>query len=453
VKKDPVLIIGAGIGGLSTAAYLSRKGISSIILEQSSHVGGRCCTREIAGYSHEIGALYLGGAVFRNLREIYGVECKTVPVRCGVKVNNEIVDVKWGIRSLWRIHKCGIGWRDIIAFACRYTKAIKRDDFSESDSMGDVFDSLTHNDTLKKVLLAAAGQSGISPYQLPARNLSPRHPIAQYRLLEPEYIRGGNGELAKILSEVAMQNCSIKFNQKVKKILIINGFTAAVQTDCDEYKARIVVSNAGLKKTVQNMTDQDVWPEYYYKRVFMTGETLKVVNIFMTIDRRYAFPGGYSIYILPYDICREFELLERGQYPEKSMFILHVPSVIDDLSKDVHRATLQFYLPRAEFIAKDCERQANKILKEGLEDLLPGLSNAIKNYTIYDPFRYEQEFGFCPRVFGVPPDMGHSRFDIQTPINGLFLVGDSVAPEGPSVPQAMASGIDCARVIERLYQQ
>ena len=271
MKRDPVLIIGAGIGGLSTAAYLSRKGISSIILEQSSHIGGRCCTREIAGYSHEIGALYLGGADFRNLREIYGVECKTVPVRCGVKIHKEIVDVKWGIRSLWRIHECGVSWREILEFVFRFTKAIRRDDFSESASMGDVFDSLTQNDTLKKVLLAAAGQSGISPYQLPARNLSQRHPIAKYRLLEPEYIRGGNGELAKILSEVAMQNCTIKSNQEVKKILIKNGYATAVQTDSDEYKSLIVVSNAGLKRTVQNMTDQDVWPEYYYKRVSMTG--------------------------------------------------------------------------------------------------------------------------------------------------------------------------------------
>ena len=68
-------------------------------------------------------------------------------------------------------------------------------------------------------------------------------------------------------------------------------------------------------------------------------------------------------------------------------------------------------------------------------------------YIIDNPEKYKEEFGFPPNVYGVAPDVGVHRFPIQTPVKSLFLVGDSVAPEGPCVPQAMESGLDCARVI------
>jgi monoamine oxidase len=41
-----VVIIGAGVAGLSAAAELQKRGVSYIILEAQDHIGGRCITRE-----------------------------------------------------------------------------------------------------------------------------------------------------------------------------------------------------------------------------------------------------------------------------------------------------------------------------------------------------------------------------------------------------------------------
>jgi phytoene dehydrogenase-like protein len=86
-------------------------------------------------------------------------------------------------------------------------------------------------------------------------------------------------------------------------------------------------------------------------------------------------------------------------------------------------------------------------MTDGLEALFKGLSKAISRYVVYDPIRYRSEFGFSPNVFNLSPDLSYPRFPIQTRIAGLYCVGDSVEPEGPCVPQAMESGLECARLI------
>lgn len=49
-KKHKIIIIGAGIGGLSCAAHLVQNGISDfVILEARSRIGGRILSIDLSG--------------------------------------------------------------------------------------------------------------------------------------------------------------------------------------------------------------------------------------------------------------------------------------------------------------------------------------------------------------------------------------------------------------------
>lgn len=58
IKQADVVVIGAGITGLSTAYEVQKAGLSVIVLEASDQVGGRIITRERAGDLVEVGQQY-----------------------------------------------------------------------------------------------------------------------------------------------------------------------------------------------------------------------------------------------------------------------------------------------------------------------------------------------------------------------------------------------------------
>ena len=71
-KEEDVVIIGAGLSGLTTAIILARAGRSVTIFEQSSKVGGRARTENTSGFYFNQGphALYLSGAGVKVLQEL-----------------------------------------------------------------------------------------------------------------------------------------------------------------------------------------------------------------------------------------------------------------------------------------------------------------------------------------------------------------------------------------------
>jgi len=450
MNEFPVIIIGGGIGGITTAAYLSQSGISFILLEQNNTLGGRCSTRTINGNSYEIGALYVGGRVFDHLRNTFNVDCKTILIRGAIKIGNRFICFPFGVRTVFDIIKCGVPFYSLVKFLSR-TKILKSPStFLNLSSIGEVIDSLTDESRMRTFLFSLFGVSGVSPYRISSQSLAKNSIIGSYKGLNPEYLLGGNGDITSLLAKIAEKNGQIIHNVKVNKILLKNGAVFGVQTENEIYKSQIVVSNSGIRNTVLELTERRDRPESFYSKICDLKSSLMVVNIFLTFSRKIELPIGVSIFLMPYNSVKEFELLENGQFPEKSMFILHVPSNLnrDNVNKNNdHRATLQFYYPRGNVEKDVLKKQVDKILNEGLDDLFYGLSKAIKEYYVYDPLLYKEKFGFFPYVFGVTPDLHSDRISIKTPIKNLYCVGDSVEPEGPCVPQAFESGLRTAHDI------
>lgn len=74
-----VVVIGAGIGGMTTAARLATLGHSVSVFERSDHVGGKCRTEWIEGYAFDTGPTLLTlPAVYRDFFRKTGDALETV---------------------------------------------------------------------------------------------------------------------------------------------------------------------------------------------------------------------------------------------------------------------------------------------------------------------------------------------------------------------------------------
>jgi phytoene dehydrogenase-like protein len=80
-RNDTVVVIGAGVAGLTAAAWLARKGVHVAVLEAAPKVGGCCGTTELQGYRFNDGAQFLMSqmmaAVFRELE----IDASTLALR------------------------------------------------------------------------------------------------------------------------------------------------------------------------------------------------------------------------------------------------------------------------------------------------------------------------------------------------------------------------------------
>lgn len=90
-QRSKIVVIGAGIGGLSTAAILAKEGYHVTVLEAQAYPGGSASTFEHKGYRFESGATIAGGFQANGPHTLLGKQ----------------LDIQWPVRQhepAWVVH-------------------------------------------------------------------------------------------------------------------------------------------------------------------------------------------------------------------------------------------------------------------------------------------------------------------------------------------------------------
>lgn len=306
-----VAIVGAGLGGLMSAARLARSGLS-VALFDGHYVAGGCATMfhratRDGPYQFDIGLHYIGdcgpgGKIPTLLRDV-GVEIEflrmeddgydtivvpgvTFPMPADLgRYRDRLVEhfprEKRGIdrytrvlgevahMARWMEAREGRGALGLLWQVATHARTVPR---YRSATIADVLDDCTKDPTLRAVLLGQSGDYGVAPSKASAlMHLG----LQAHYLRGAFYPKGGGQRIADELADVVEAHGGvICLRRSVERILVEGGRAVGVRlaNGRGEVRADVVISNADLKRTYDELLPPEVVPaEWRARRVRMGG--------------------------------------------------------------------------------------------------------------------------------------------------------------------------------------
>lgn len=371
MESKKVVIIGAGIAGLSSACYLSKKGYSVTLLEKNTTIGGRANIFEKDGFRFDMGpSWYLMPDIFEHFYSLMGEKIEDhftltkLSPSYRVFFKDEVdehgnplkIDLYSDVEKVKKIFEhIEKGSAQKLTKYLEYSKygyEIAKNDFMYKN-YNSLFDFLTpqiafegsklrvfskmHN-YVKKFFKSPILQK-IIEYQLVFLGSSPYNTPALYNIMNHIdfnmgvfYPKGGIYEIPKSLEQIALKHGTrIRTNSPVAKILV-NDRTSevtAVQLESGEcIDADIVISNADMHHTETKLLDEKYrkYDEKYWQKRVMAPSAFM---LYLGINKKIPELLHHTL-IFSKDWELNFEhIFDKPQFPTDPSLYICAPSKND----------------------------------------------------------------------------------------------------------------------------
>jgi phytoene dehydrogenase-like protein len=352
-----VLVIGAGAGGLFTAARLQHTGYKVMVVERLDHVGGRAATHDIDGFKVNVGAIVIevGGITEATCREVgaaFDIREPSPPIL--YRVGGKDVDITgggWGLllgkmtRSAAKVLQ-GMG-------AARKDEGLPEHEISLADWLR----KYTRNESVHGMFRnMCASIFAVSSEELPARvflTYMTRKSAFKRFGFHPE---GTIGIWRALAAAIERDGGQVRLGTEVESLQTQDGsVTEAVLSTGERIRARVVVSNVGPAATVRLLGDGAL-DEDYLAEVKRADRPAAMITVnFASQERLIDVPGmlGFAktrrmAYMAHFtDVCPEmapagWHLYVATSVPHPSIGDFDEPAEIDLLFADIHDAIPDF---------------------------------------------------------------------------------------------------------------
>jgi all-trans-retinol 13,14-reductase len=491
------IIIGSGLGGLSCAAAFARQGFKPLVLEQHSKAGGYATTFKRKDFVFDV-SLHSTGVGERNgihnlipgFPEITTVEFVPHPylyriiypdfdIRVPQKNLRGYIDMlcgyfpeeKAGIEGIFEdmqglqndIQKISQaqGQIDMSRFPLDFPYLAK----SAGKTWGQMVDARLSNAKLKTII-----SSLWVYYGLPPAKLSPYY----YAMPTIGYLQGGGyypiGKSQKIsdalVTFIEERGGKVHLSTRVKEILIKDHTAYGIKTENDEeFKSKVVVSNASVPVTFKNMIQENDYLKEYLNRLETYSVSLSSFQIFLGLKKDLVGELGIKdteiFYNTGYDQDADYLAMQKSSVENGGYGV----TLYDNLYKEYSpqgKNTLnimslqgfEHWLPyesdyfqgKKDAYRAEKERMADILIDQAERTLLPGLRAAIEVIEIGTPLtnvRYTGNYRGAAYGFDQTLDnSGQNRLGHKTPIKNLYLAGAWTRP-GHGYGAVIPSGLQC----------
>jgi diapolycopene oxygenase len=492
-RDKKVIVIGAGLGGISAAVSLATAGFEVELFEKNERIGGKLNLLELEGFSFDLGpSIIILPHLFRRLFERAGRKMEDYvafqelePQWRSFFEDGTVLDLHSDTRLMEReLEKLGEGALGYWAFV-DYSRMLYK--FAEeaylergSDSVMEIMQGHGLYDIVKKTDLFASMNGGVgrfirdrrlhdmlnffikyvgsSPYDAPAlMNLLPYSQLG-YGLW---YVRGGMYNLARGLGRL-MEDLGVRVHlgAEVTRILKQGKRVEGVELAGGEtVQGDIVVSNMEVIPAYQKLLgDGDTLMLKAYERIYEPACSGLVVHL--GVNRSYPELRHHNFFFSR-DPQNHFETIHhRKQLPEDPTIYLVCPTTTDPALAPEGHTIIKIlphipYIQSPPFSAYDYtrlkERVYDKLERMGLADLR---SHIVVEHVLTPDDIQRMYYSNRGAIYGVVSDRKRN-YALKAPkqssrYENLFFVGGSVNPGG-GTPMVVLSGQKVSELIGRKF--
>jgi phytoene desaturase len=493
MRQHPtVLIIGAGLGGIATAALLARHGYQVTVLEKNATPGGRCSQLMRDGHRFDLGAtLFLMPEVFRQTYEALGERLEdhldlrridpSYRVHFGdgrqIALTGDLNALQAQVEAMEPGSFSGL-LRYLDEGGRHYHLALDRFVSRNFYHAWDYFSPLNlkllldlkplahhyanighyfHNPHLKEAFTFQNMYLGLSPFDAPAT----------YSLLQYTELAGGvwfpMGGLYRVIESMVRiaeaQGARFMYDTPVRQINVTgHNATGVTLADGTPLTADIVIANADLPYVYASLLPGDKETDHLKQMQY----TCSAIMFYWGVDQVYPQFDTHNVYLAG-DYRGSFErIFHDHTLPDEPSFYVHAPARVDAAAAPTGQDTLMVLVPVGHLdpaVPQDWPalqaRARAAVLRRLAAEGIPDLEDHLKFEMIYTPQDWLSTY-HCARgaAFGLSHTFGqigylrphnrHARYA------NLYFVGSSTHP-GTGLPMVLLSArLTTERVLKEM---
>ena len=480
LKAKTVLVIGAGIGGITAATHLARRGLQVTVLEKNSHPGGRC--DHFVREDHHFDT----GPTLFVMPLLYEAEFCTLGTPMSELLDLQRVDPTYHLvfddgsqlaltsdmksmqeqlesfqpgsfQGLLRYLQEGGRHYQLALDRLVNRDFRKASDFISFRNLALAFrlKALIHHyrnmsayfrdPRLKAAFTFQDSYMGLSPFEAPAIfSLMPYAELAH----GVWYPTGGMYSVVETLMSLARQaGVEFIFDSAVERIETNSAHARGILlTEGARLDADVVLANADLPYVYQNLLPQDGMVKALLRKRF----SCSVISFFWGMDKTYEALGPHTLFLAD-DYRENFDSIKHLSLPANPSLYLHAPARLDPSMAPDGQDTLTAIVPVGH-MSEDGDQNWGALRDEARQHVFRRLRSLgftdfeahIKFEETYLPpswhKRYNLVKGSTHGLSHTLTQMAYFRPSNRHPhYQNLYFVGASTHP-GTGIPTAMVSG-------------